>query len=282
MSPCRCRRRAVPCPARRRTASRWAWNTATCILRAANSCIAVDAHYQSMILSSISETAIPVPGYTMLDGRLSYTRSHWLGYRLRQQHHQYARHQRHYRPEFWGNRYQEVISRPRTFGVSSAIRSKSTESPAPMNAAAESRRCLVLVPRPRGGACPIAACWPGLAARGWARSRLWARRARRLNVAGVLLCAHSMVLAAYLIHEAAHQTLFAGRTANRLRGEAMNFIAGSSYASFERIRHMHIRHHVDRADLDLLRFQGLDAPARRCSSSAAMSRVAAMYRPPNC
>ncbi len=29
----------------------------------------------------------------------------------------------------------------------------------------------------------------------------------------------------------------------------MNFIAGSSYASFERIRHMHIRHHVERADV---------------------------------
>ncbi len=78
-----------------------------------------------------------------------------------------------------------------------------------------------------------------------------------LNVAGVMLCAHSMVLAAYLIHEAAHQTLFAGRTANRIAGEAMNFIAGSSYASFERIRHMHIRHHVDRADLTCFDFKGL-------------------------
>jgi len=78
-----------------------------------------------------------------------------------------------------------------------------------------------------------------------------------LNVIGVLLCAQVMVLAAYLVHEAAHQTLFAGRSANAAAGEAMSFIAGSSYASFERIRHMHIRHHVDRADLTCFDFKGL-------------------------
>ena len=37
----------------------------------------------------------------------------------------------------------------------------------------------------------------------------------------------------------------------------MSFIAGSSYASFERIRHMHVRHHVDRADLACFNFQAL-------------------------
>jgi fatty acid desaturase len=78
-----------------------------------------------------------------------------------------------------------------------------------------------------------------------------------LNAAGVLLCTHAMVLAAYLIHESAHQTLFAARRANAAAGETMNFIAGSTYASFERIRHMHIRHHVDRADLTCFDFKGL-------------------------
>jgi fatty acid desaturase len=77
------------------------------------------------------------------------------------------------------------------------------------------------------------------------------------NVAGVLLCAHAMILAAYLIHEAAHQTLFAAPKANALAGEAMNFVAGASYASFERIRHMHIRHHLDRADLACFDFKAL-------------------------
>ena len=78
-----------------------------------------------------------------------------------------------------------------------------------------------------------------------------------LNIAGALLCAHTMLLAAYLVHEAAHQTLFTAHWANAVAGEAMNFIAGSAYASFERIRHMHIRHHLDRADLTCFDFKGL-------------------------
>ncbi len=85
------------------------------------------------------------------------------------------------------------------------------------------------------------------------------------GVVGTLLCAHGMVLAAYLIHEAAHQTLFVSRRANHWAGEALNFIAGSAYASFERILHMHIRHHVDRADLTCFDFKGLmqERPAVR-------------------
>jgi fatty acid desaturase len=78
-----------------------------------------------------------------------------------------------------------------------------------------------------------------------------------LNVLGTLLCVHTMVLAAYLVHEAAHQTLFAAPVANAAAGEAASFIAGSSYASFERIRHMHIRHHLERADLTCFDFKGL-------------------------
>lgn len=93
---------------------------------------------------------------------------------------------------------------------------------------------------------------------GWLASfALMGTHAVILNIAGVLLCAHAMILAAYLIHEAAHQTLFAALWANAFAGEAMNFIAGSSYASFERIRHMHIRHHIDRADLTCFHFKGL-------------------------
>jgi fatty acid desaturase len=78
-----------------------------------------------------------------------------------------------------------------------------------------------------------------------------------LNLAGVVLCVHTMVLAAYLLHEAAHQTLSSGRWSNRNIGELMSFIAGSGYASFERIRHMHIRHHVERADVTCFDFKGL-------------------------
>jgi fatty acid desaturase len=78
---------------------------------------------------------------------------------------------------------------------------------------------------------------------------LMAAHALPLNAVGVLLTAHAMVIAAYLIHEAAHYTLFARPGHNRLAGEVMSWIAGSAYASFERIRHLHLRHHRDRADV---------------------------------
>jgi fatty acid desaturase len=68
-------------------------------------------------------------------------------------------------------------------------------------------------------------------------------------VLGVLLTAHGMFIAAYLLHEAMHQTLFATRTAHRLAGEALSFLAGSSYASYERMRRLHLRHHHERADV---------------------------------
>jgi fatty acid desaturase len=58
-----------------------------------------------------------------------------------------------------------------------------------------------------------------------------------------------MVVAAYLVHECAHMNLFRARRLNRWVGELMAWIAGAAYASFERIRHFHIRHHRDRADI---------------------------------
>lgn len=93
---------------------------------------------------------------------------------------------------------------------------------------------------------------------GWLASfALMAANSLTLNVLGTVLCVHTMILAAYLVHEAAHQTLFSLSGGNTVAGEAMSFIAGSSYASFERIRHMHIRHHVERADLTCFDFLGL-------------------------
>lgn len=84
----------------------------------------------------------------------------------------------------------------------------------------------------------------------WAGSfPLMAQSDLLLEFIGLWLCAHAMVLAAYLVHEAAHQTLFGNVRANHWCGEVMNFVAGTPYASFDRIRHMHIRHHVERVDL---------------------------------
>jgi fatty acid desaturase len=101
---------------------------------------------------------------------------------------------------------------------------------------------------------------------GWVGSfYLMARPQILLDLLGVLLCAQSMVWAAYLIHEAAHQALFAHPRLNRLAGETASFIAGSCYASFERIRKLHIRHHVDRADLYCFDYRAfIDRHPRLC------------------
>lgn len=74
-------------------------------------------------------------------------------------------------------------------------------------------------------------------------------------VLGTLLTGHSLVIAAYLVHECAHMTLFRDRRNNARAGEALLWLTGSAYASFERVRHMHIRHHRDRADIFCFDYQ---------------------------
>jgi fatty acid desaturase len=69
------------------------------------------------------------------------------------------------------------------------------------------------------------------------------------NAVGVLLLAHAMVIGAYLIHECAHNTIFADNAHNARLGEALGWITGSCYADYEDVRHKHFRHHVDRADV---------------------------------
>jgi outer membrane receptor protein involved in Fe transport len=78
---------------------------------------AIDSHYQSKLLSSISETAPIVPGYTMLDGRVTFSRSHWLATAYVDNITNTLGINAITDPTFWGNRTQEVISRPRTFGM---------------------------------------------------------------------------------------------------------------------------------------------------------------------
>jgi iron complex outermembrane recepter protein len=78
---------------------------------------ALDTHYQSTLLSSISETAPTVPGYTMLDGRITFTRSHWLGTFYVDNITNTLGINAITDPTFWGNRYQDVVSRPRTVGI---------------------------------------------------------------------------------------------------------------------------------------------------------------------
>ena len=70
-----------------------------------------------------------------------------------------------------------------------------------------------------------------------------------LNALATVLLAHALVIAAYLIHECAHNTLFADNRWNARLGAALMWLTGASYGRYEDIRHKHFRHHVDRADV---------------------------------
>lgn len=69
------------------------------------------------------------------------------------------------------------------------------------------------------------------------------------QILGTLVLGHSMVIAAYLIHESAHGSIFKDAERNRLFGECLSWLTGSSYNSVAHIREKHLRHHFDVADV---------------------------------
>jgi len=88
---------------------------------------------------------------------------------------------------------------------------------------------------------------------------LWAMAAPVwwLNAPGVLLVAHALVIAAYLIHECAHNTIFADNRWNAALGEVLMWLTGAAYGRYEDVRHKHFRHHIDRADVVAFDFRPL-------------------------
>lgn len=69
------------------------------------------------------------------------------------------------------------------------------------------------------------------------------------NLIGTLALAHGIVIAAYLVHECAHNAVFTSSAWNARLGTVLNWLTGAVYSPFEQIRHKHMRHHVDRADV---------------------------------
>ncbi len=69
------------------------------------------------------------------------------------------------------------------------------------------------------------------------------------SIAGTLLLGHAMTIAAYLLHECGHQTVFRLNVHNARLGKLFTWLTGSCYATFEDIRHKHYRHHADNADV---------------------------------
>lgn len=70
-----------------------------------------------------------------------------------------------------------------------------------------------------------------------------------IALAATLWFAHALIIAAYLFHEFAHNTVFARPELNRRAGVLMTWLTGSCYARYEHLRFKHMRHHVDRADV---------------------------------
>lgn len=70
-----------------------------------------------------------------------------------------------------------------------------------------------------------------------------------VNVAGTLLLAHAMIIAAYLIHECGHNAVFHRQRDNARLGGFLSWLCGASYGTYEDIRYKHFRHHVDNADV---------------------------------
>ena len=77
-----------------------------------------------------------------------------------------------------------------------------------------------------------------------------------LAVPGTLLLAHAMVIAAYMIHECAHNTVFRENALNARLGKMLSWLVGGCYGSYEGIRNKHFRHHVDRADVVAFDYRG--------------------------
>ncbi|TCJ18576.1 fatty acid desaturase [Parasulfuritortus cantonensis] len=78
---------------------------------------------------------------------------------------------------------------------------------------------------------------------------LMAGAALPIALAATLWFAHALIIAAYLFHEFAHNTVFASPVLNRRGGLLMTWLTGSCYARYEHLRFKHMRHHVDRADV---------------------------------
>lgn len=77
-----------------------------------------------------------------------------------------------------------------------------------------------------------------------------------INSVATLCLAHSMTIAAYLIHECGHNTVFRANEANAKLGKLLTWICGACYGAFDDIRYKHFRHHVDNDDVVWFDYMG--------------------------
>ena len=94
-----------------------------------------------------------------------------------------------------------------------------------------------------GGAVAYALLAYGFGIAGILHSNLW------VNGGAMLLLAHGMTRAAYMVHECGHNTVFLRVRHNEYLGRFLTWICGASYGTFQDIRYKHMRHHVDNDDV---------------------------------
>jgi len=78
---------------------------------------AANANYRSVIIPALSATVPHVPGYTMVDSRVTFTRTHWLASLYVNNITNNLGISSYTDPAIYGNRLQAVVSQPRTVGI---------------------------------------------------------------------------------------------------------------------------------------------------------------------
>ncbi len=68
------------------------------------------------------------------------------------------------------------------------------------------------------------------------------------NLSGTCLLIHTLILAAYFIHEFIHGTVFQDPRLNAIAGNILLFLTGSCYCRFHDLARNHLAHHKNRAD----------------------------------
>jgi fatty acid desaturase len=76
-----------------------------------------------------------------------------------------------------------------------------------------------------------------LSANGWA------------NAMAVLLLAHVLIIAAYVVHDCMHNSLFKAPKHNRQLARPLLWLLGSGYTPYSVLQQKHIRHHSERMDV---------------------------------
>jgi iron complex outermembrane recepter protein len=78
---------------------------------------AANAHYQDRVVPALSATVPTVPGYTLVDSRITFVQANWLATVYVNNVTNNLGISSYTDPAIYGNRYQAVVSQPRTVGV---------------------------------------------------------------------------------------------------------------------------------------------------------------------